>query len=517
MLRLAAKGLVPDDVLTRKKRGFFNEAVGAWLADDDGAVVTEILLAPEPALARVLDVDAVHAAVAVVARRRHESRAAAAGADHARAVARRVPAARVRQGAARVRARSRMSALTYAIVTPARDEEHNLARLAAALVAQTQPPLEWVVVDDGSTDGTAALVRELGAARTRGSGCTREAQREEGGIEQGRRHGRASTRFRRGVHELLGVPDVVVKVDADVDVDPDYFEQLIERFADDPLLGIASGTCYELEDGEWVRRTKVESTVWGASRAYRWSCVPDVMALEPSMGWDGLDELKVQLRGMHTQAFIDLPFRHHRPEGGRELQPPAPGRGPRQGLLVHGLPPELPRAALGLPGARGAGRAGDDVGLRHVGADAQPALPRRAARARAARASAPGARAAARRAVVLSAEREAPETGHPHRRDRDRRRRGRGDPGGDAARRRRHERRRGRPRGDGRERRAAVRIDVHALRLVRGGLRGSEPGAARHDRGGPLPGAAPAGGRARGDERPGGLRARRRRRRHDRR
>ena len=64
VLRLAAKGLVPDDVLTRKKRGFFNEAVGPWLADDDGAVVREILLAPEPALARVLDMDAVHAAVA---------------------------------------------------------------------------------------------------------------------------------------------------------------------------------------------------------------------------------------------------------------------------------------------------------------------------------------------------------------------------------------------------------------------------------------------------------------------
>ena len=37
------------------------------------------------------------------------------------------------------------------------------------------------------------------------------------------------------------------------------------------------------------------------------------------MGWDGLDEIRVQLRGMRTQTFVDLPFRHHRPEGGREL------------------------------------------------------------------------------------------------------------------------------------------------------------------------------------------------------
>jgi hypothetical protein len=37
------------------------------------------------------------------------------------------------------------------------------------------------------------------------------------------------------------------------------------------------------------------------------------------MGWDGLDEISVQLRGLRTETFVDLPFRHHRPEGGREL------------------------------------------------------------------------------------------------------------------------------------------------------------------------------------------------------
>ena len=94
---------------------------------------------------------------------------------------------------------------------------------------------------------------------------------------------------------------------------------LIGRFEEDETLGIASGTCYEQENGEWVRRTKAESTVWGATRAYRSDCLPDLMALEPCMGWDGLDEISVQLRGMRTQTFVDLPFRHNRPEGGREF------------------------------------------------------------------------------------------------------------------------------------------------------------------------------------------------------
>jgi hypothetical protein len=113
--------------------------------------------------------------------------------------------------------------------------------------------------------------------------------------------------------------DVVVKIDADVDFDPDHFAVLMGHFEADPRLGIASGTCHELEDGAWVRRTKSDTTVWGASRAYRSDCVSDLMSLEPRMGWDGLDEIKVQLRGYRTATFVDLPFRHHRPEGGREL------------------------------------------------------------------------------------------------------------------------------------------------------------------------------------------------------
>ena len=144
------------------------------------------------------------------------------------------------------------------------------------------------------------------------------ADREES-LAHGRRKARDLDAFLYGAVPLRESVDVIVKVDADVDFDPDYFAVLIGRFEEDETLGIASGTCYEQENGEWVRRTKAESTVWGATRAYRSDCLPDLMALEPCMGWDGLDEISVQLRGMRTQTFVDLPFRHNRPEGGREF------------------------------------------------------------------------------------------------------------------------------------------------------------------------------------------------------
>jgi glycosyltransferase involved in cell wall biosynthesis len=212
-----------------------------------------------------------------------------------------------------------VTALRYAIVTPARNEEDNLRRLAAAIIGQDLPPFVWAIVDDGSTDGTPEVLADLAAEHAWIRPHERPAADREESLADGRRKARDLDGFLLGATPLRDDVDVIVKVDADVDFDPDYFEQLVGHFAADDKLAIASGTCYELEDGEWVRRTKAESTVWGATRAYRRDCLADVMALEACMGWDGLDEISVQLRGMRTQTFVDLPFRHHRPEGGREL------------------------------------------------------------------------------------------------------------------------------------------------------------------------------------------------------
>ena len=51
---------------------------------------------------------------------------------------------------------------TISVVVPAYNEERYIAEALDAVLAQTDPPLELIVVDDGSTDGTAEIVRTYG-------------------------------------------------------------------------------------------------------------------------------------------------------------------------------------------------------------------------------------------------------------------------------------------------------------------------------------------------------------------
>jgi glycosyltransferase involved in cell wall biosynthesis len=209
-----------------------------------------------------------------------------------------------------------VSSLSYAIVTPARNERENLQRLAQSVIAQEQRPAYWVIVDDGSDDGMDVIAAELASRHdwiiVLGTG--------EGAddLAQGRKRGRDLLAFRRGVNALPAPVDIFVKVDADTSFDPDYYTQLLARFEAQPKLGMAGGCCYEIVDGEWQRIKVAGSHPRGASRAYRWALRDMVFELEPEMGWDGVDEVMAELRGYTTAGFTEFGFRHHRKVGERD-------------------------------------------------------------------------------------------------------------------------------------------------------------------------------------------------------
>jgi poly-beta-1,6-N-acetyl-D-glucosamine synthase len=201
--------------------------------------------------------------------------------------------------------------LRYAVITPARDEEQNIPILADSLATQTVLPTSWIIVENGSSDGTAAVGRELEA---RYPWIKLVEQHTSGPVARG---GPVARAFHAGMEALDQEVDVVVKLDADVSMGSDYFRQILEAFEADPSLGMTSGTLLE-EPTEGRERFLAGDNVWGANRAYRRECLADVLPLEERMGWDTVDALKALACGWKVRLVRSAVFRHHRVEASRD-------------------------------------------------------------------------------------------------------------------------------------------------------------------------------------------------------
>ena len=145
--------------------------------------------------------------------------------------------------------RKRRMKPAYVVVTPARDEERTIAATIESMLRQTVRPLRWVIVNDGSTDRTRALVEKHLAAHP----WIELIERADRGFRA--LGGGVVDAFNEGFARVAGLPwDFVVKFDADLSFDARYFEDLLERFEADPKLGMASGKTFLVENGAQVDR-----------------------------------------------------------------------------------------------------------------------------------------------------------------------------------------------------------------------------------------------------------------------
>jgi biofilm PGA synthesis N-glycosyltransferase PgaC len=198
----------------------------------------------------------------------------------------------------------------YALISPARNEAEFIDLTIRSVVAQTIHPLKYVIVSDGSTDGTDEIVRSYARDYPWIELVQMPARRE--------RHfaGKAFA-FNAGLARLEGLDyDVIGNLDADVSFDEGYFAFLLAKFAEDPSLGVA-GTAFLDKSLHYDYRFVSIEHVAGPLQVFRRKCLEDIGGYVPSKsgGVDHIAVITARMKGWKTRTFPDRVYRHHRQMG----------------------------------------------------------------------------------------------------------------------------------------------------------------------------------------------------------
>ena len=200
---------------------------------------------------------------------------------------------------------------TYALVTPARNEATFIDLTIRSVRGQTVRPVKWVIVSDGSTDGTDDIVRRHAAVDPLIE-LVRMPERS------GRDFAGKVASFNAGLARLAAVPhDIVGNLDADISCDPDLFEMLLGKFRANGRLGVA-GAPFTEGNGTYDFRFSSAEHVSGACQLFRRECFEAIGGYVPLKG-GGIDVLAVlsaRMKGWETRTFPERVCRHHRAMGG---------------------------------------------------------------------------------------------------------------------------------------------------------------------------------------------------------
>jgi biofilm PGA synthesis N-glycosyltransferase PgaC len=201
--------------------------------------------------------------------------------------------------------------LEYVLITPAHNEADYIERTVQSVIAQTVLPKRWIIVSDGSTDATEAIVERYLPGRS-WLELVRLPPRSE-------RHFAAKVEaFNVGYERVRDLEfEVIGNLDADVSFDAGYMEYLLGKFRAMPELGVA-GTHYVERGFHSFRDSYINvHHVNGQCQMFRRRCFDDIGGYVPikSGGIDWVAVTTARMKGWTTMSFDEQVFEHHRKMG----------------------------------------------------------------------------------------------------------------------------------------------------------------------------------------------------------
>ena len=198
----------------------------------------------------------------------------------------------------------------YVWLTAAKDEEAFIGEVIEYVTRQTVLPLAWFIMDDGSTDQTAQIVRRYAARYS-------FIHLQSSDSRDGRNFG-SQYRAIMAAYDLARTLDFDYVGIVDADQAPErqnYYESILNEFDRDPQLGVASGYIYERPHGTWECRACNSRDSVAASAVFRRCCFDQIGGYTPLSlgGSDWLIQLRAKMLGWGILTRPDLPILHYRP------------------------------------------------------------------------------------------------------------------------------------------------------------------------------------------------------------
>ncbi|HDR68552.1 MAG TPA: glycosyltransferase family 2 protein [Bacteroidaceae bacterium] len=200
----------------------------------------------------------------------------------------------------------------YVVITPAYNEEKYIHYPLESMIRQTIKPLKWIIVDDGSTDGTAEVINNI--ARKYDWISYHYNQKKTG-----------ETYYSSNVYAILKgislVKDIpysyLAILDADIELCDDYYERILKKFIKYEDLGIATGTYLEREGDVWLEAPIDRRSTPKHTQVFRRECYESTIGYIPFKygGEDTGMEIMARMNGWKTWSFQAIVVKHHRPVG----------------------------------------------------------------------------------------------------------------------------------------------------------------------------------------------------------
>ena len=179
------------------------------------------------------------------------------------------------------------------------------------MIGQSLLPIKWVIVDDGSTDGTSEILRKY-INDYKWIECVvlppRTTRDFAGKVRA------FNTGYQRVQHLKY---DIIGSLDADISFDdPNFFALLAHKFVEDPQLGVA-GMPFREGTLQYDYRFSRKEHVSGACQLFRRECFESIGGYVPIRegAIDLVAVVTARMKGWTTKTFTDSFCTHHRPMG----------------------------------------------------------------------------------------------------------------------------------------------------------------------------------------------------------